>query len=250
MDPIVFENIRKTYDGKVALEQINLSILRDQTTAVIGPSGSGKSTLLQLINGLVVPDRGKVYVYGDEIDYDNLAKLRRRIGYAVQGTGLFPHMTVKKNITLLASLEDWDKEAINRRMRDLMDLVDLPSSYTDRYPHELSGGEQQRVGLCRAMILNPKIFLLDEAFGALDALTRSEIHQEFLKLQKMEARTIVLVTHDLREAIKLADQIVILNEGNIEQVGSRTDIMENPETEFVERFVHMQLEEEPVEFQK
>lgn len=244
MAPITFENVSKFYNGKAALKQISLSFTEDVTTAVIGPSGSGKSTLLQLINGLIVPSEGTVSVYDSEIDYDNLPKLRKRIGYAVQGTGLFPHLTIKENITLLAVLSNWDAHQIDKRAKELMKLVDLPDSYSDRYPNELSGGEQQRVGLCRAMMLNPRIFLLDEAFGALDPITRSEIHMEFGKLQKSEPRTIVMVTHDLREALKLADYIIILNEGQVEQIGRREDIMKNPETDFVEKFVHMQLDDE------
>lgn len=247
MAPITFENVSKYYNGKAALKQISLSFTEDVTTAVIGPSGSGKSTLLQLINGLIVPSEGMVSVYGSNIDYNNLPQLRRRVGYAVQGTGLFPHLTVKENITLLARLSNWKGDRIDDRTRQLMQLVDLPASYEDRYPHALSGGEQQRVGLCRAMMLNPKIFLLDEAFGALDPITRSEIHMEFGKLQKSEPRTIVLVTHDLREALKLADYLIILNEGEVEQIAKREEILKNPATEFVEQFVHMQLDDD-VEF--
>lgn len=184
-----------------------------------------------------------MFVSGNEIDYNKLSELRRGLGYAVQGTGLFPHLTVEKNITLLAMLEKWPKERIENRARELMKLVNLPASYSKRYPHELSGGEQQRVGLCRAMMLNPKIFLLDEPFGALDPITRSEIHAEFAKLQRLEARTIVLVTHDLREALKLADHLVILNNGLIEQMATCEEVLEHPATEFVENFVHDQLED-------
>ncbi|RMF63962.1 MAG: ATP-binding cassette domain-containing protein [Calditrichaeota bacterium] len=242
MHPIVFEKVRKTYENKVALCDISLRFRGDATTAVIGPSGSGKSTLIQLVNGLLYPDAGRIFLFGEPMDYRDLPRLRRRIGYAVQGTGLFPHLTVEKNITLLATLEGWDREKIAQRMGTLMQLVDLPLSYLHKYPHELSGGEQQRVGLCRAMMLNPPIFLLDEPFGALDPITRSEVHEEFLTLQRSEARTIVLVTHDLREALKLADNIVILNQGRVEQEGSRADILERPASEFVETFVHKQLD--------
>lgn len=245
MDPIVLESISKYYNQKIALNNINLSFASDATTAVIGPNGSGKSTLIQLINGLLRPDQGNVYVYSKKIDYNKLPELRRQIGYAVQGTGLFPHLTIEKNITLLAVLEKWPKERIENRVKELMKLVNIPASYSKRYPHELSGGEQQRVGLCRTMMLNPKIFLLDEPFGALDYITRNEIHQEFIKLQKLVTRTIVLVTHDLREALRLADFVVILNQGNIEQTGTGSEILEKPATRFVERFVHDQLEDTP-----
>ena len=246
MSSIAFENVSKSYREKIALENITLTFQPNKTTAVIGPSGSGKSTLIQLINGLLRPDHGQVSVFDKKINYDNLSELRRRMGYAVQGTGLFPHLTVKKNITLLAVLENWQDDRIAKRAQELVDLVNLPKDYFTKYPHELSGGEQQRVGLCRAMMLNPKIFLLDEAFGALDPITRSEIHAEFIRLQKLEARTIILVTHDLREAFKLADQVVILNEGQVEQIGTRKEILETPASKFVKKFVHMQLEDDVV----
>ncbi|MBI3014701.1 MAG: ATP-binding cassette domain-containing protein, partial [Candidatus Tectomicrobia bacterium] len=197
---VFLEGVSKFYGGETALADIHLAFTDLVTTAVVGPSGSGKSTLLQLINGLIRPTRGKVSVFGNPIDYERLPQLRLRIGYAVQGTGLFPHLTVWENITLLARLARWEPERVRARGQDLMRLVDLPLSFERRYPYELSGGQQQRVGLCRAMILNPKIFLLDEPFGALDPMTRNEIHQEFLHLQKLEARTMILVTHDLREA--------------------------------------------------
>jgi len=246
MSSIAFDNVSKSYHQKIALKNISLTFQPDKTTAVIGPSGSGKSTLIQLINGLLRPDHGQVSVFDKKINYDNLSELRRRMGYAVQGTGLFPHLTVKKNITLLAVLENWENDRISKRAEELVNLVNLPKDYFTKYPHELSGGEQQRVGLCRAMMLNPKIFLLDEAFGALDPITRSEIHAEFIKLQKLEARTIILVTHDLREAFKLADQVVILNEGQVEQIGTRKEILETPASKFVKKFVHMQLEDDVV----
>ena len=246
MSSIAFDNVSKSYREKIALKNITLTFQPNKTTAVIGPSGSGKSTLIQLINGLLRPDNGQVSVFDKKINYDNLSELRKRMGYAVQGTGLFPHLTVKKNITLLAVLENWENDRISKRAEELVNLVNLPADYFNQYPHQLSGGDQQRVGLCRAMMLNPKIFLLDEAFGALDPITRSEIHAEFIKLQKLEARTIILVTHDLREAFKLADQVVILNEAQIEQIGTRKEILEAPASKFVKKFVHMQLEDDVV----
>ncbi len=244
MEPIVFKNVSKLYDKKAVLDNLTLFFPLNKTTAIIGPSGSGKSTLLQLINGLLRPSQGHIYVFNHEIDYKNLPELRTRIGYAVQGTGLFPHLTVEVNISLLARLQNWEKSLIDARVKELMKLVDLKSDFGSKYPHELSGGEQQRVGLCRAMMLNPKIFLLDEPFAALDPITRSEIHYEFKKLQKSAARTIILVTHDLREAIKLADYILILNHGRIEQTGTREDILNKPANNFIKKFIHLQLEDD------
>jgi len=241
MTPIALDHISKFYGNEVALEKIHLAFEENQTTAVVGTSGSGKSTLIQLINGLVRPDKGSVLVFGEPIDYQHLPELRLRMGYAVQGTGLFPHLTVEQNITLLARLNEWDSARTKARAEELMRLVNLPLSMRMRYPYELSGGQQQRVGLCRAMMLNPKIFLLDEAFGALDPITRNEIHEEFLRLQESEARTIVLVTHDLREALKLAKRIVILQLGRLMQYGTSEEILKHPANEFVQNFMNAQL---------
>ncbi len=242
MAQIALENVTKAYGDKPALQDIDLTFTELATTAVVGPSGSGKSTLLQLINGLVRPDQGHVSVFGKPIDYQHLPELRLQMGYAVQGTGLFPHMTVEANITLLARLAKWDAARIKVRTEALMELVNLPLSYAGRYPYELSGGEQQRVGLCRAMILNPQIFLLDEPFGALDPITRNEIQREFLHLQRSEARTIILVTHDLREALKLAQQLVVLDRGRLVQCGTCAEIVDSPANDFVRNFFQSQLE--------
>lgn len=244
MAQIAFAGVSKFYDQERALHDVSLTFADDVTTAVVGPSGSGKSTLLQLINGLVHPSQGVVYVFGKAIDYGCLPELRRQIGYAVQGTGLFPHLTVEGNITLLARLAKWERKRIRARSEELMRLVDLPLEYARRYPHELSGGQQQRVGLCRALMLDPRIILLDEPFGVLDPITRKEIHREFLRLQALQARTIVLVTHDLSEALKLAQRLVILNRGRLEQHGSREEVLQRPATEYVRTFFQSQLGEE------
>lgn len=241
MPQIALENVSKFYETEKALEDVSLSFADDVTTAVVGSSGSGKSTLLQLINGLVRPTSGKVLVFGKPIDYGHLPALRLQIGYAVQGTGLFPHMTVESNITLLARLARWDRDRIRARAAELMRLVGLPTEYARRYPHELSGGQQQRVGLCRALMLDPPLLLLDEPFGALDPVTRNEIHQEFLKLQAVGPRTVVLVTHDLREAVKLAQHMVILHRGHVEQRGTCAEVTEQPANEFVRSFLDAQL---------
>src|SRR5882672_7246618 len=162
MPEILFQDVSKAYDKEAALHDVTVAFVDGVTTAVVGPSGSGKSTLLQLINGLVRPSSGTVEVHGKPIDYDRLPELRRQIGYAVQGTGLFPHLTAEDNITLLARLAGWGRDRIQARAEELMQLVALPREYGRRYPHELSGGQQQRVGLCRAMMLDPPVFLLDE----------------------------------------------------------------------------------------
>ncbi|MBI3090451.1 MAG: ABC transporter ATP-binding protein [Candidatus Tectomicrobia bacterium] len=242
MSQIIFEHISKTYGATAALRDLCLEFPDKMTTAVVGTSGSGKSTLLQHINGLVLPSRGVVKVFEEPIDYARLRQLRLRIGYAVQGSGLFPHLTAKQNITLLARLQKWERPRLEARAEELMRLVNLPLDYAPRYPHELSGGEQQRVGLCRAMMLDPPIFLLDEAFGALDPITRGEVHEEFLRLQRAAPRTVVLVTHDVREALKLGDYLVVLSKGELQQAGPCEEVVASPATEFVRQFLRTQLE--------
>ncbi|MDZ4712351.1 MAG: ABC transporter ATP-binding protein [bacterium] len=241
MHPVIISNISKIYADRKVLNDVSIEFEENTITAIIGRSGSGKSTLLKMINGLVKPSSGKIKLFGNEIDYSNLNELRLHIGYSVQGTALFPHMTVYENITLLARLNNKSKEQINERLNTLMDLTGLPSEFKTKYPFQLSGGEQQRVGICRAMMLDPKIFLLDEAFGALDPTTKSEIHKELLKIQRTEPRTIIMVTHDLLEAFRLADKIIVIEKGRIEQAGTKTEIL-NSSNDFVKYFVKAQSE--------
>ena len=242
MPCVQLESVTHKWDVETALQDVSLTFADNVTTAVVGRSGSGKSTMLQCINGLVHPTGGNVRVFDSLIDYDRLPALRRRIGYAVQGTGLFPHLTVESNISLLARLEGWAPDRIRARAEELMGLVELPGEYAGRYPHELSGGQQQRVGLCRAMMLDPPLFLLDEPFGALDPITRGEIHGEFIRLQRAAPRTIVLVTHDLREAVRLARRLVILEGGRLAQHDDTDTVLRNPANEFVAELVSSQLE--------
>jgi osmoprotectant transport system ATP-binding protein len=243
MPQIVLNRISKSYGAYKALDKVAITFADHATTAIVGPSGSGKSTLLQLINGLVVPSSGSVVVFDKPIDYRQLPELRRQIGYAVQGTGLFPHLTVADNITLLARLSGWVADRIETRARDLMGKVGLGWEYAGRYPHELSGGQQQRVGLCRAMMLNPPVFLLDEPFGALDPVTRRDIHGEFRRLQAAEPRTMILVTHDLREALLLAQRLIVLDRGQVVQHGPCAEVVESPANDFVRTFFRSQLDD-------
>ncbi len=242
MPEILYQDVIRIYIKEAALRDVTVGFVDGVTTAVVGPSGSGKSTLLQLINGLVRPSSGTVHVHGKPINYDRLPELRRQIGYAVQGTGLFPHLTVERNITLLARLVGWKAERIRARAQELMERVGLPWTFATRYPHELSGGQQQRVGLCRAMMLQPPLFLLDEPFGALDPVTRNEIQQQFVLLQQLEPRTIVLVTHDLHEALTLAQRLIVLDHGRIAQHGPGDEIVNAPADEFVRKFFQTQLQ--------
>jgi osmoprotectant transport system ATP-binding protein len=242
MSPVYFENVSHFYGTKTILNEIDFNINHNMITVIIGKSGSGKSTLLQMINGLVLPSKGQVHLFEKRIDYNRIHELRLSIGYSVQGTGLFPHMTVFENITLLARINNWQESKIQKRLERLMRFVDLDMEYLDKYPYQLSGGEQQRVGICRAMMLKPKIFLLDEPFAALDVITRNEIHKELQNLQKAEPRTIVMVTHDVNEALKLADKILVLHNGVIQQYGNKNDILERPANTFVKTYIHNQLE--------
>ena len=226
MSAIYFNNISKRFGGVHALKNISIDFPANKITAVIGRSGCGKSTLVKMINGLAKPDTGQITVFGQTINYQQLPDLRKRIGYAVQGIGLFPHLTVAENISLLANLEGLGQQRIDDRLAQLLALVQLDSELLARYPHQLSGGQQQRVGLCRAMMLEQPIMLLDEPFAALDPLTRNDIHQQLLELQKAEPRTVVLVTHDMREALKLADHIVVMGTGRIIRQQAKEQLMQ------------------------
>lgn len=237
MFPVKFEHVSHYYGEKAAVRDVSFEIEDNLITAIIGKSGSGKSTLLQMVNGLVHPSSGKIYLFGEELDYGNIIPTRLKIGYSVQGTGLFPHMTVYENIALLAKVNGRNIAALNDRIDELMGFVNLGPEFKEKFPYQLSGGEQQRVGICRAMVMNPPIFLLDEAFGALDPTTKNEIHAELLTLQEIEPRCIIMVTHDLTEAKRLADKIMVIDEGVIQQYGDRDDVLDNPANESVKDFI-------------
>lgn len=238
-----FESVQKFYGESQVLIDINLNIADRKTTVIVGGSGSGKSTLLQLINGLLEADGGQVSVFDEPIDYQALPDLRKKMGYAVQGAGLFPHMTNFENVTLVAKvggIAGYDEPKIRERFENLFELMGLPLEFADRYPHSLSGGQQQRVSLCRAMMLNPRLLLLDEPFSALDPITRGAIHDNFLELKANESGAIVLVTHDMHEAAKLGDELVILREGVIVQQGEFEAVRQSPADEYVERLFAVQ----------
>lgn len=218
MSILSLESIHQAYGEQVIFNNLNLSIQEKTITAILGKSGSGKSTLLQMMNGLVRPDKGKVTIFGEAIDYKKIEELRLKIGYAVQGAGLFPHLTVAKNIMLPGIISKRPKEFLQTRLIQLLERVNLPQEIQFKYPYELSGGEQQRVGLCRAVLLNPPLVLLDEAFSALDDETKNEIHEQLLAIQKAEPRTMVLVTHNKQEAEKLADSIFQIENRTLNKV--------------------------------
>jgi osmoprotectant transport system ATP-binding protein len=217
----------------LALDDVSLALPLGQTTAVLGASGSGKSTLVQLIIGLLRPDGGTVRTLGQPIDFANPRPMRKRIGYAIQDVSLFPHLDVRRNILLPATLCGWSDTEQEERLDELLQLMHLPADVLGRYPHELSGGQQQRAGLCRAMILRPELLLLDEPFSGLDTLTRKSIHEQFLEMQRYAPVSTVLVTHDPQEAINLSHGLVVMKSGRVQQHGSVPDVIENPVNDYV-----------------
>ncbi|MFA1710695.1 betaine/proline/choline family ABC transporter ATP-binding protein [Peribacillus frigoritolerans] len=232
------ENVSKIYKGgKRAVKNISLDIKKGEFICFIGPSGCGKTTTMKMINRLIEPSEGKILINGENIMDKDPVELRRQIGYVIQQIGLFPHMTILENITLVPKLLKWNEQKKKERAMELLKLVDMGPEYLERYPYELSGGQQQRIGVLRALASNPPLILMDEPFGALDPITRDALQEEFKNLQRTLDKTIVFVTHDMDEAIKLADRIVILKAGEIVQVGTPDEILRNPANEFVEEFI-------------
>ncbi|MCM2674201.1 ABC transporter ATP-binding protein [Alkalicoccobacillus plakortidis] len=232
------ENVTKTYKGgKKAVDNFSIDIKKGEFICIIGPSGCGKTTTMKMINRLIEPTSGKILVNDEDLLKQDAVKLRRKIGYVIQQIGLFPHMTISENISLVPRLLKWTSSKKVKRAEELLQLVDMPKEYLDRYPHELSGGQQQRIGVLRALAANPPLILMDEPFGALDPITRDSLQEEFKRLQRSLDKTIVFVTHDMDEAIKLADRIVIMKDGKIVQVDSPEEILRNPANEFVEDFI-------------
>ncbi|GAB4074524.1 betaine/proline/choline family ABC transporter ATP-binding protein [Barrientosiimonas marina] len=233
-----FEHVTKRYSGsEPAVNDLNLNIDKGEFVCFIGPSGCGKTTTMKMVNRLIDISEGTISVYGEDIKKQDAVELRRSIGYVIQQIGLMPHMTIKDNIVLVGTLLKWSKEQKDERARELLKLVGMPEEYLDKYPHELSGGQQQRIGVLRALAADPPLILMDEPFGALDPLTRDSLQEEFKKLQKELNKTIVFVTHDMDEALKLGDRIVIMKDGEVVQADTPNEILRNPASEFVEEFL-------------
>lgn len=239
---IQFEKISKVFnDGTEALKDVSLTIPAEQLVVIIGPSGCGKTTLMKMINRLEIPTSGEVYVDGKAVSTLNPVELRKTIGYVIQRIGLFPHMTIEKNASLVPKLKGWPKEKTTERIHELMWMVGLePEQFLGKYPLELSGGQQQRIGVVRALAGNPDIVLMDEPFSALDPISREQLQVETKKLQEKIKKTIVFVTHDMDEALKIADTIVVMKSGRIEQIGTPTELIENPINEFVKNFIGLE----------
>ncbi len=235
---IVFENVTKSFKDHQVLSNISFQIRKGDLVAFIGESGCGKTTTLKMINRLVKPTSGRILINGDSIETKDIIELRRSMGYVIQQTGLFPHMTVKENIEIIPRSEKRDLAQINKKTLELMEMVGLdPEEFSDRYPTELSGGQQQRVGVARAFATDPEIILMDEPFSALDPITRAGLQDEVLNLQSQFKKTIVFVTHDMDEAIKIADMICIMKDGVILQYDTPENILKNPANAFVQEFV-------------
>ena len=236
-----FAGVGKHFAGNWVFRDVTFSCPSGATTAIVGESGSGKTTLLQLVNGVLRPDEGAVEVLGQSVPDSGVEAFRRRIGYAVQGAGLFPHMTVRQNVDLLARLERWPHDAIESRFAELLREMGLDATLADRYPNQLSGGQQQRVGLCRALMLKPGLLLLDEPFSAVDPITRMELYELFVHAQRHEGVSALLVTHDMREAVKLAQHLVIVGSGAILQAGTTATVLAAPRPGYVARLIETQL---------
>ncbi len=235
---IEFQNIGKSYAGLRVIDGLNLHIARGELVVVIGPSGSGKSTLLKMINRMEDHDAGRILFAGEEIYKFKVRDLRLRMGYAIQSVGLFPHWTVARNIATVPQMLGWSRERVSERVTELLHLFQLdPEVYRERYPHQLSGGQQQRVGVARALAADPDVLLMDEPFGALDPVTRATLQLELKRVHQLSGKTIVLVTHDIDEALLLGTRIVLMNEGKIVQAASPLALLSQPANDFVADFV-------------
>lgn len=235
---IEFKNIKKAYGNKVILDNFNLSVAQGEFVTVIGSSGCGKTTALKMVNGLIEPTSGDIFVDGENIREKNMTEFRRNIGYAIQGSVLFPHMTVEQNIAYVPNLlNKKDKEKTKLAVSKWMKLVGLDDELKGRYPSELSGGQQQRVGIARALAASPNILLMDEPFGAVDEITRGQLQNELKQIHEKTGITILFVTHDISEALKLGTKALVMDQGQIQQYGKADELLRNPKTDFVKRLV-------------
>ena len=235
---IEVENVKKVYGDKLILKNINLKVDKGEFVTIIGSSGCGKTTFLKLINGLVNPDFGQVYINNYDISKIDKIALRRKIGYVIQEIGLFPHMNVRKNISYIPNLIKKDsKEKVENKVRELIKVVGLKEDMLDRYPNELSGGQRQRVGISRALASDAKILLMDEPFGAIDEITRRLLQDEILRIYKQFNMTIIFITHDIKEALKLGTRVIVMDKGEIVQNDTPEEVVRNPKTSFVRNLI-------------
>lgn len=239
MNHIEFKDISKYYeDSDFKIENFNLDIEEGDFVTIIGTSGCGKTTILKMINGLIRPSSGIIKVEGKDVSKLDVVDLRRNIGYAIQGTLLFPHLTIKENIAYVPNLlNEKNSEKTEEAVKKWLNMVGLDESILNRYPHELSGGQQQRVGIARALAASPRILLMDEPFSAVDEITRNQLQKELKEIHKETGITIIFVTHDIKEALYLGNKVLIMDDGEIHQFGSPKDVLNNPQTPFVEKLL-------------
>lgn len=240
MIAVELKNVNKQFKAQSvpALDNVSVQIEEGEFVTVLGSSGCGKTTLIKMLNRLYEPDSGEIYLFGKNIKEQNPVELRRKIGYVIQQIGLFPHMTVKANIATIPKILKWDKKKIDEETDRMLRLVQLePDEFRDRYPAQLSGGQQQRIGLARALICDPRIMLLDEPFGAIDAINREILQNELKAIHQKSGRTYLFVTHDIREALKLGTKVIIMHEGKILQYDTPENIIKSPANEFVENLI-------------
>ncbi len=236
MEPIIeFKDIKKAYDKNVVIPNLNLSINKGEFITIIGTSGSGKTTVLKMMNGLIEPTSGMIQIHGKDIKKQNFIQLRRKMGYVIQGSMLFPHLTVKQNIAYVPQLEK--KKVDHQLIEEWLQKVQLDPSLKDKYPSELSGGQQQRVAIARGLIHQPDILLMDEPFGAVDEITRRQLQDEILKIYQQTKTTILFVTHDIQEALKLGTRVLIMDQGIIQQFDTPKHIVKAPANDYVKRLV-------------
>jgi len=247
---IEVKGLTKKFGTLVAVNNIDFSIDTGQTLALVGTSGCGKTTTLKMINRLIEPTSGEIYVHEENVMDISATEMRRKIGYVIQDMGLFPHYTVEENIAVVPNLLKWDEQEVKERVYELMNKLGIePEEYAAKFPDQLSGGQQQRVGIARALAANPPIILMDEPFGALDPVTRRKIRKEFKELEELASKTTILITHDIEEAFELADLVLVLHEGESQQLGTPKELLFKPANEFVVKFLaeqRLQLEFEVV----
>ncbi|EPZ58339.1 ABC transporter family protein [[Clostridium] sordellii VPI 9048] len=235
---IKMKHIKKTYDDKVIIKDLNLDINKGEFITVIGSSGCGKTTVLKMINGLNIPDKGDIFINGKNIKNENIIELRRKIGYSIQGSALFPHLTVEKNISYVLDLiNEKNKDEIKESILKLIKVVGLEDNILNRYPDQLSGGQQQRVGIARALAAQPDILLMDEPFGAVDEITRKQLQNEIVKIHKDLGVTTIFITHDIKEALKLGTRVLVMDKGEIVQFNKPEIIKNHPANDFVKELV-------------
>ncbi len=237
---IELRGVSKSYAGRAVLSKLDLTIASGRTTVLIGPSGCGKSTLLRLMIGLVRPDTGRISIEGKVLAEETVLEVRRGLGYVTQDGGLFPHLTARRNVDLIARYLGWERDRIDARLAELAELTHFPQDGLDRYPAQLSGGQKQRASLMRALMLDPPVILLDEPMGALDPLVRSDLQADLRTIFRSLAKTVVMVTHDLAEAGWFGDEIILMQDGRIVQRGTLRQLVEEPADPFVTRFIRAQ----------